>query len=109
MRLTDRVMSMSQLGKGFYVPKENKDECYNKLGLLEDIEEELGVNLITLFKANFEGVYLKEFYGKFPVMLRMGEISHTITLHTYTDEENIILKVEDYGKTWALTKEELEK
>ena len=85
-------------------------DLVNKLGQLEDIEDELGIDLITLFKANLEGIYLKDFDGKspVPVMIRMGEITHTITLHTFNHLEKIMLKPEDYGKTWALTKEELE-
>ena len=37
----------------------NIDECINKLGQLEDIEEELGIDLITLFKAKFNKCYVK--------------------------------------------------
>ena len=107
MRLTHRTNDKKILR---YLPnhKKTRQQINNKLGQLEDIEEELGIDLITLFKANLEGVCLKGFGGKFPVMIRVGEITHSVTLHTYTTyPEKIMLKVEDYGKTWALTKEEL--
>lgn len=99
------------LEKGDFRPKNNAllSDCVQKLGQLEDIEDELGIDLITLFKANLKGVYLKDLDVKFPVMLRMGEFNHAISLHTSTHLGNVMLKVEDYGKTWALTKEELER
>ena len=46
MRLTEK-MGIA------YAPKDftNDRECCDKLGQLEDIEEELGIDLIALFKA----------------------------------------------------------
>ena len=45
-----------------YVPNEkysSYDRLY-KLGQLEDIEDELGINLITLIKSLKNGIYLKD-------------------------------------------------
>lgn len=67
--------------------------CSNKLGQIEDIEEELGVDLITLLKALENGFYYKyEHYG--------------IDFVEPNDDclEEILY---GYGKSWALTKEEL--
>ena len=85
----------------------------NKLGKLEDIEEELGIDLITLFKALKKGVYVKfdSYFGN------IGELDIKIVKDNatgicyrnkkwYLQEEETLVK--DYGKTWALTKEELE-
>lgn len=70
-----------------------------ELGKLEDIEEELGIDLITLFKALKNGIY-----G------RVGdEIEHILAPHfSFCYQKIYIYKLTDYGKTWALTKKELE-
>ncbi len=36
-----------------------REEIHNKLGQLEDIEEELGIDLITLFDSKYAGAYLE--------------------------------------------------
>ena len=80
---------------------------YNKCREIEDIEEELGIDLITLFKA-LKGIYIK------PNNIYVGS-----PYLCFAENENRELefqfkvvdtwyKVKDYGKTWALTKEELE-
>lgn len=83
-------------------------ECSDKLGQLEDIEEELEIDLVTLFKA-LKGIYIKpnNIYVGSPYLCfaenenRELEFQFKIVDTWY--------KVKDYGKTWALTKEELEK
>ena len=76
-----------------------------KLGQLEDIEEELGIDLITLSKAS------KCFYSKIldcycphpnPIYKSCGEKGEW-----YIDFMDTPHKLKDFGKTWALTKEEL--
>ena len=67
MRLTEK--NNTPFAKNInYFPSDylgNKNEMeisellLNKLGQLEDIEEELGIDLITLFKALKNGVYHK--------------------------------------------------
>ena len=96
-----------------YEQIENSNACVDKLGKLEDIEEELGIGLITLFKALKKGVYVKfdSYFGN------IGELDIKIVKDNatgicyrnkkwYLQEEETLVK--DYGKTWALTKEELE-
>ena len=96
-----------------YEQIENSNACVDKLGKLEDIEEELGIDLITLFKALKKGVYVKfdSYFGN------IGELDIKIVKDNatgicyrnkkwYLQEEETLVK--DYGKTWALTKEELE-
>lgn len=78
-----------------------------KLAELEDIEEELGIDLITLLKALMEGIYVVD----------DGEIlEETISgierfndgwgFSTYYNDFELTLS--EYGKYWALTEEELE-
>lgn len=79
----------------------------DKLGQLEDIEDELGIDLITLFKAQTEGFYVKTVCGIFSVLLREWRFDLIKKeIHRITFSDHYYFK--DYGKTWALTKEELE-
>ena len=70
-RLTEKV-------NGEYIHKVHKfclNDCYKKLGKLEDIEEELGIPLEVLFKAMKDGVYIKEItkYVRVDVILKFNE------------------------------------
>ena len=82
------------------------DDCMSKLGKLEDIEEELGIDLVTLFKALKDGYYTNKTWGK-EIEKRNGSLEYLdgIVLDSGLD----MVDLDDYGKTWALTKEELEK
>ena len=104
-----------------------------KLGKLEDIEEELGIDLISLFKVlKQKEVYIRE--GFCPEAGEHWEINKTLSIYldyvgeneeyddfinkewvlTFTEQEDefdnyaMLVRLKDYGKTWALTKEELE-
>ena len=88
--------------------------------LLKKIEKELGIDLITLFKAlifgiwtNQEQCYGDEKQGKirfFQVRLLLEENALGCIHNSMWKGEEVIrtLYFKDYGKTWALTKEELE-
>lgn len=78
----------------------------NKLATLEDIEEELGISLIKLFKALKNGIY----------NFNSGYIEHDMIANIkhwpegwglVTCDSNLGVLLSDYGNTWALTKEEL--
>ena len=94
------------------------EEAVDKLGELEDIEEELGIKLTTLFKALKNGFYYK----------KQGIIVHTSYQESYIflsaksclpnqmcievhfgDLETMWFYFEDYGKTWFLDNKELTK
>ena len=92
------------------VENEYKQDLANqKLMHLEDIEEELGIDLVTLFKALTSTVYLYH-NGELteceqaPCLLCFDN-EYCLEYHFEYDIEQVYLK--DYGKTWALTKEEL--
>jgi len=85
-------------------------DCFQKLGQLEDIENELGIDLITLFKAlrdgfiaryRFDFEFSKCVVGKDGIMV---DFKNKCFSNNFTDDWYF----KDYGKTWALTKEELE-
>ena len=119
MRFTHKLEKPEGNCNYFLIPdKEQCDAAENKLGQLEDIEDELGIDLITLFKALKNGVYIKvvdnlmeEYFGE-----RVGAIikRYVVNINQFYIQScdfltpgsfNVALK--DYGKTWALTKEEL--
>ena len=94
------------------------NEVCNKLGQLEDIEDELGIDLITLFKALKNGIY--RFNENKEVIFEriehyvpyMKEQLHTrgrlsIIHGVISEEKEKHFAIKDYGKTWALTKDEL--
>ena len=103
-----------------YEQIENSNACVDKLGKLEDIEEEIGIDLFTLFKALRDGIwtnqeqcYGDEKQGKirfFQVRLLLEENAIGCIHNSMWKGEEVIrtLYFKDYGKTWALTKEELE-
>lgn len=78
-------------------------DLYCKLGQLEDIEEELGIDLITLFKALKEGFYFKDDFGD--IIHFEKELLQSLIKGKVHDLKK---ELKDYGKTWTLTKEELE-
>lgn len=105
-----------------YWYREDLDQVFDKeqivltkLGQYEDIEEELGIDLITLFKALKNGFWSidekKHIYKMKPTKGNGGAMSFyasydCIIIENAYDEQYFLLK--DYGKTWALTKKELE-
>ena len=89
----------------------------DKLGQLEDIEEELGTDLITLFKALKNGFYYKEYFRniktkKTEEIIHYNNYAYFYYVNDYdtyvisTINQNFYLN--RYGKDWALTEEELE-
>lgn len=92
----------------------NLVDVLNKLGALEDIEEWLGVDLLTFFKSleSLEkGVFVKEFDGEISLHEVMGIAKSGILVidnDAPCPECDSCMDYGDYGKTWAFTKEELE-
>lgn len=80
-----------------------------KLGQLEDIEDELGIDLGTLFKALKQGgVYVKSSFTE-DTAIKMHSFQICGDASGITIWSQVRLNAKDYGKTWALTKEGLEK
>lgn len=94
-------------------PSEIDNAIYKKLKSFEDIEEELGIDLITLFKSLKYGFYFKykdkiissnDYLFQISVTSK-GNFIFDIVVHNLSF---LLIKFKDYGKTWALTREELE-
>lgn len=77
-----------------------------KLGKLEDIEDELGISIEALLKKPYFTIFYRD---------EKGIIQESSIFAVYLQEFCVIacfnqtkFYFKDYGKTWALTKEELE-
>ena len=135
--LIDCGGTVADLGKEEYSKRyhEKAASAHIKLGELEDIEDELGVSLATLFKALKDGIWSKGgFYSPCyldaepdfipPNELEIGRDWYMQydddTERNYVEEDNDLcfykhdydfevcsVRIKDYGKTWALTKKEL--
>ena len=95
--------------------RDNFNAEYAKLADLEDIEEELGIELTVLFSALKNGVYYfayqsqltHDYVSLIDNYFSFGPVDKLyFTFKTWRENEPLLFK--DYGKTWALTKEELE-
>lgn len=84
-------------------------DCINKLGKLEDLEEELGIDFITLFKAFNKGIWFNcsDLYDL--------EKNFTSRPRLYYSDDNkcwcfeiglgaYVVKLKDFHKTWWLEK-----
>ena len=98
-------------------------DIYNKLGQLEDIEDNIGIELDTLFNKATEEVWYKQENIEyddggnwFKELGRTTIIHNSIVSRIDLQYKQVWIKgakqwfnIKDYGKTWALTKGELEK
>ena len=115
----ERLTYNEVLAKQYY-PNENIDneEIFNKLGKLEDIEQELGIPLEVLFKALKDGIYADFDDGntrESEASFRLGFWKKNFVLDVVSlerdedgDRYETIVHPNDYGFTWSLTREELE-
>ena len=87
-----------------------------RLEKLEEIEEELGIDLLTLFKAlRQDYIYYKHHYGwddRYKINKEYIQGLKYVDDNTpvfWTDDygEEHMVYIKEYGKTWALTREEL--
>lgn len=83
-------------------------ELVDKLQDLKNIEEELGIPLITLFKA-LKGIWIKDndrtYYVGSPYLCYAENNKRELEFQFKVGE--IWHYVKDYGKTWAFTRKEL--
>ena len=116
-RLTKKAQFVRNLitGKEIkYISNESDQMCVDKLGTLEDIEEELGIDLIKSIElckqANIKKVvYIKDEYGIYPIKF-LDDLDVELANHRlYSNSRGIYVSLDlfNYGKTWALTNEEL--
>ena len=94
----------------------NEDEVIKKLHQIEDLEEELGIDLIQAIELckqvnSKKVVYTKENWGidtiKILDELDIELFSHRLYKNAYGIY--VSLDLHEYGKTWSLDKQTLEK
>ena len=88
--------------------KENYYDLVYKLGVLEDLEEKIGIDFITLSKI------LKQrfVYDKDQVKIELLGLhikSDELCLYGFVEDtmQAVYLRLKDYSKTWTITKEKL--
>ena len=117
-RLTKKAQFVRNLitGKEIkYISNESDQTCVDKLGALEDIEEELDIDLIKAIELckqvnSKKIVYTKDRWGIDTIKI-IDELDIELFSHRlYKNVGGVYVSLDlyDYGKTWALTKEELE-
>lgn len=101
--------------KNGFITFKDIDKAYRKLYVLEDIEEEIGIELITLFKALKYGVYyytsqkqLTHDYVWLYDNYVSASVRDKLSYSLLTCFQKQILSFEDYGKTWSIYRENLE-
>ena len=112
-RLTEKIHQFDKEGNIEVVKRIkdlNIDEACEKLFELEEIEEEIGIELTTLFKAYSNGFYVKgekeKQYIDFQNYLNASAFKHKEMFYVHEWHYQYV-KLYDYGVTWSLTKEEL--
>ena len=83
------------------------DDLKYKLGQLEDLEEKLGIDLITLFKTTQQGIWMKcnkDFYFFDNLIV---DFKHKCLVQIVSNDEVETFPFDSYGEDWALSREEL--
>ena len=126
-RLTDKYINwyndfVFSLRNRLITTEEINDSIYNRLKLLEDLEEEIGMSLLTLFRILKCGKIIyktRSLYHNNKIILESrkieglyyDEVYYILKLHSIFEDDNDnydVVYVKDYGITWAIKKEELE-
>lgn len=124
-RLTNKKLTSLKDGEYIALSKEEYrkqvheaptyDDIYKKLGKLEDLEEELGIDLIQAVELckqvnSKKVVYTKENWGIDTIKI-LDELDIELFSHRlYKNARGmyVSLDLHEYRKTWSLTREELE-
>ena len=90
--------------------KENYYDLVHKLGVLEDLEEEISIDFITLSKILKQRFVYNNDQVKVE-LLGLHIKSEELCLYGFVEDTThaVYLRLKDYGKTWALDKEEFYK
>ena len=82
-----------------YLASADINDITNKLGKLEDIEEEIGIHLEVLFKALKDGIEILETTQKVRVSIRYSDYFKKWKMRT-TDYHEDDINLEKYGEEW---------
>lgn len=95
-----------------YIAKENVPQhiAFDKLGQLEDIEDELGCPLEVVFEALKEGICCVDYDNQIIRVFKVPLCFNSTSKQFYWSGNNIgYPDLKDYGKTWWLKGEKNEK
>lgn len=83
------------------------EKLENELKIYKNIEREFGIDLITLVNALKNGIYIRD--DKNIIDIRDDYLYLTYRQDQWLLDHYVLGRfyLKDYGKTWALTKEEL--
>lgn len=103
MRLTSKILDT------YSISENNVSDGQQKLGSLEDIEDELGVGLAIREKALQNGAWYKSNSRGivFCPFVRIVGKGKALELKEGRRTPTLCARTCDYGKTWALTEGEL--
>ena len=101
---------------------EINDSIYGRLKLLEDLEEDIGMSLLILFRILKWGEIIyktRSLHHNNKIILESRKIDglyydgsyYILKIHNISEDDNDnydVVYVKDYGITWAIKKEELE-
>ena len=108
----NRLTKKNNIGYFPIFEHETKGKYYDlvyKLGVLEDIEDELKIDLITLFKVLKQKYVFHEENVKIEI-LGIHIKSNELYLYGFVEDTThaVYLSLKEHKKTWGLTREELE-
>lgn len=93
--------------KGVIVEAKEYYDMRHELCEYHMLEQELGIGLLILAKAMMNGIYDIEESVKYDIsFLRFAD--HFFQIEDKDGKYGKLLLYKDYGKTWALTREELQ-
>ena len=80
----------------------------DKLGQYEDLEEEIGIDLITLFKATQQGIWMKRNKDFYFFDNLIVDFKHKCLVQIVSNDEVETFPFDSYGEDCGLSREELE-
>ena len=82
-------------------------EAVDKLGRLEDIEEQIGCPLDVVFKALKHGIFTKNLPSE-KIVKWYGRLSNVETEWYLSDDNKVCINLKGYKKTWWLREDRSE-
>ena len=107
MKLRKLVEDGKIILDGIETEAEKEEIVFVKTEIIQDYESQFGLDIVFILKAlRVNTIYKKN--------KKKTRVCHNLALRKHNDEwclffkTNHYVRTKDYGKTWALTKEELE-
>ena len=106
-RLTNTIKSIIE-GTATPIDVHKEQLIYLKLKSLEDIEEEIGIDLLILLKATQRGIWMKHDKDFYFFDNLIVDLKHKCLVQIASNDEVEIFPFDSYGEDWGLSREELE-